>query len=295
MSIIFAFPGYETFACKMRDQTGFLLGSLAINRFPDGESLVTLKTDVKNKDVIVVCGLDNVDDKIMPLMFFTHLAREFGAKRVGLVAPYLGYMRQDRRFHPGQAITSVIFSKYLSSLVDLLVTLDPHLHRHKSLDEIYMIPTVVLHAREEIGKWIKTNVKNPVIVGPDEESRQWVKDVAEKIQVPFIVLEKIRHGDRDVKVSVPDVGAYRDYTPILVDDIISTAQTMIETVKHLHKAAMKPPVCIGIHAIFAGEAYSRLKNAGVAKIATTNTVLHETNEIDVTSLFSCALKGNGEK
>jgi ribose-phosphate pyrophosphokinase len=300
MPIIFAFPEYEKFVKQIQDQadqdqtdqnqTNFELGELSIRKFPDGDSLVTLETDVKEKDVVVVCGLDDADSKIMPLMFFAHTAKELGAKSVGLVTPYLGYMRQDQRFNPGEAITSDIFAKFISSFVDSLVTMDPHLHRRKSLDEIYTIPSTVLHATTILSTWIKENVKNPVLVGPDKESRQWVQDVAVKAGAPFMVLKKVRHGDKDVEVSVPEVEQYKSHTPVLVDDIISTARTMIETVNHLNNAGLKPAVCLGIHAIFADNAYASLKNAGVEKIVTTNTISHETNGIDVTSIFADAIK-----
>jgi len=292
MPTIFAFPGYEVFARSIQDQTGFASGDLTVYEFPDGESLVTLQTDVKDKDVIVVCGLDDANSKVMPLMFFACTAKKLGAKSVGLVAPYLGYMRQDKRFNPGEAITSNIFAKFISSLVDWLVTLDPHLHRYKLLDEIYTIPTTVLHAATVVGRWITENIENPVLIGPDEESRQWVTAVAAKTNAPFIVLKKIRHGDKDVEVSVPEVNKYRSHTPVLVDDIISTARTMIETVTHLDKAGMKRSVCIGIHAIFAGDAYIELKNAGVEKIVTTNSIPHETNAINVVPIFAAALSGD---
>jgi ribose-phosphate pyrophosphokinase len=226
----------------------------------------------------------------MPLLFFACTAKELGAKKITLIAPYLGYMRQDKQFKAGQAVTSKFFADFLSTLFDSLITLDPHLHRYKSLDEIYSIPTMVLHASDEVGGWIKKHVKNPVLIGPDEESRQWVEGVAQKARAPFIVLKKIRHGDKDVEVSATDASAtdvdkYRSHTPVLVDDIISTARTMIETVGHLNKAGMKPSVCIGIHAIFSGDSYEELKRAGVERIVTTNSVMHETNGIDVTGLF----------
>jgi len=290
MSILFAFPGYELFTQKLCYHTGLTIGDCMISTFPDHETLVTINTDVKNKEVIVVCGLDDPNTKAMPLLFFTNLAREFGAKRICLVAPYLGYMRQDKRFEPGQAITSKIFALFLSSLIDQLITLDPHLHRYASLDELYTIPTITLHAAEKIGNWIKTTIKNPVLVGPDEESKQWVQAIARRTDSPFIVLKKIRYGAKEVKISVPDVGAYKNYTPVLVDDIIATARTMIKTVTHLFEAKMKPPVCIGIHALFVDDAYEALQNSGAAKIVTTNTIIHETNAIDVITLFSESLK-----
>jgi len=294
MPVLFAFPKYESFAKKI-ENPGFAHGDLSIKHFPDGESLVTLQTDVKDKDVILVCGLDDADRKIMPLLLFAKTARELGAKSIGLVTPYLGYMRQDKRFHPGQSLSSKIFAKFLSSLFDWLITLDPHLHRHKSLDEIFTIPTTTLHASALLAPWIKQHVKKPLIIGPDEESKQWVQEVAKQADAPFVVLNKIRHGDKDVEITVPDIEAYQDHTPVLVDDIISTAQTMIETIKHLHKVnnsqiKTKPPVCVGIHAVFAHDAYAELKKSGVAEIVTTNTILHETNKIDVAPLFAQALE-----
>lgn len=284
--VVFAFPRYETFVDRMRAHRVFEVGELLLHYFPDGESLVTLHTDVKDKEVVIVCGLENAATKILPLLFFADLAKELGAKSVGLVAPYLGYMRQDQRFAQGQAITSKSFATLLSSSFDSLVTLDPHLHRYKSLDEIYTIPTTVLHAAPLVGAWIKEHVRKPIIIGPDYESRQWVQEVAGSVDVPFIVLQKTRHGDEDVEISVPDVDSYKSYTPILVDDIISTAHTMIETVGHLRASGMKPPICIGIHAIFADGAYDKLKAAGIARVVTTNAIAHETNEIDVASLFA---------
>ena len=78
---------------------------------------------------------------------------------------------------------------------------------------------------------------------------------------------------------------YKNHTPVLVDDIISTARTMIETVGHLKKAGMKAPVCIGVHAVFAGNAYQDLKKAG-AKVVTCNTIPHESNGIDLSSILA---------
>ena len=100
----------------------------------------------------------------------------------------------------------------------------------------------------------------------------------------------MRHGDRDVEVSVPDVDIYKDATPILVDDIISTARTMIETVQHLKKAGMKPPICVGIHAVFSGNAYQDLLDSGVEKIVTCNTIPHSSNGIDLSDIMAKEVK-----
>jgi len=177
----------------------------------------------------------------------------------------------------------------LSDIVDWLVTADPHLHRIDALPKIYSIPARSVHAAPLLARWIEDEVKLPLLIGPDRESAQWVSVVAEGAGAPFIVLEKQRHGDRDVEISVPDVARWRQHTPVLVDDIISTGRTMIQTLGHLNRAGMKPAVCAGVHAVFASGAYEGLSAAGASRIVTTNTIAHETNAIDVTdALSACA-------
>lgn len=285
MTLLFAYAGNEDLAALLIDKKGYERGAMDIHHFPDGESLVRFDSDVKGRDVLLLCTLDRPDPKAVSLMFFAQTAKELGAKSVGLIAPYLGYMRQDKRFHDGEAVTSGIFAAFLSAHFDSLVTVDPHLHRHKDMSEIYTIPTKVVHAADAIAAWIKNNIDKPVLIGPDEESDQWVADVARKAGAPYTVLTKIRHGDKDVEVSVPEIDKYADHRPVLVDDIISTARTMIAAAGHLNHAGMKPPVCIGVHAVFAGDAFEILKSAGVERIVTCNTISHETNDIDVSDML----------
>lgn len=283
--ILFALPGNDDLVKKLAERTGAEVGKAEIRRFPDGESFVRIDSNVKGKKVALVCTLDRPDEKLLPLLFLSRTAMELGAQCTCLIAPYLAYMRQDKRFHAGEGITSEYFAKLVSGFAETLTTIDPHLHRRSSLSEIYDVPTTVTHAADHISEWIKKNVKDPVLIGPDSESEQWVSEVAKNAGAPFTVLEKIRHGDKNVEVSVPDVGLHKNRTPILVDDIISTARTMIETVKHLSDAGMKPPICIGVHAVFAGDAYDKLIVSGVEKVITCNTIAHPTNAIDISDLL----------
>ena len=284
-TILFALPDNKELTKTLLGKLKAEMGELTVRRFPDGESYLRILSGVKDKKVVMVCTLDRPDDKLLPLYFLSNIAKELGAKCTCLVAPYLAYMRQDKIFHSGEGVTSRYFARLVSGFADSLLTVDPHLHRIGSLDEVYHIPTKVVQAAGHISKWIKENLDNPVLVGPDSESEQWVSEVAKNAGAPFLVLEKTRHGDRDVEVSVPQVEAYRNHTPVLVDDIISTARTMIETVGHLKKAGMKAPVCVGVHAVFSGDAYWDLLNAGVEQVVTCNTIPHASNAIDVSDLY----------
>ncbi len=284
--IVFSLPGNEDLAHRIAKSIQAELGETIIRRFPDGESYVRVISKVKNRKVIIVCALNNPDEKLLPLYFLSKTLKSSGAECICLVAPYLAYMRQDKVFNEGEGVTSGYFASLLSGFVDSLITIDPHLHRRHSMSEIYSIPCQVIHASPVISAYISEHVINPLLIGPDSESEQWVSEVARNASAPFIVLEKTRLGDKDVNVTVPNLEKFRDHTPVLVDDIISTAQTMIETVKHLKNAGMKAPVCVGVHAVFAGNAYEELKKSGINKIVTCNTIPHLTNGIDVTELIS---------
>lgn len=287
---ILPLPGNAALGASLAERTGSELGSLETRRFPDGETYLRLDPDGSGRSVALVCTLDRPDAKLLALLFAADAARDLGATRVGLVAPYLAYMRQDRRFRDGEALTSRTFADLLSSRFDWLVTVDPHLHRYRTLDEIYRIPSRVVHAAPALAAWIAENVDRPLLIGPDEESAQWVADVGARVGAPHLVLTKIRRGDRDVEVSVPRIAEYRDRTPIVLDDIVSSARTMIQTVRHLVDAGLPSPVCVAVHALLAEPAERALREAGAATLVSTNAVVHPTNAIDLAPLLGPVLE-----
>lgn len=288
-TIILPAPGHERLGRTLAQHLGTPLGRVEFRRFPDGEAYVRIASPVQGADVVVAACLKDPDPQLPTLLFMAEAAREMGARHVGLAAPYLPYMRQDHRFRDGEAVTSRTFANLVSRTFDWLCTVDPHLHRYSALDEIYRIPAVIAHAAPDIARWVRENVRDAVVVGPDSESEQWAAEVARGAGVPCTVLEKVRHGDRDVRVA----GETRDIagrTPVLIDDIISSARTMAEAAGLVRTAGTAAPVCVGIHALFAEGAEDTLREAGVARVVTCNTVEHATNGIDVSAAFAAALR-----
>lgn len=286
--LIIPFPGNEEMAERLEPLLAAQRGGIEMRQFPDSETYLRIVDDPAGRDAILLCTLDRPNDKLLPLLFAAATLHELGALRVALVAPYLAYMRQDSRFHPGEAITSRYVAALLSARFSYLVTVDPHLHRYTSLSDIYSIPCAAAHAAPVIAAWIRDNIPNPVIVGPDSESKQWVAEVALGAQAPFTVLEKQRHGDRDVTVTVRDRTNLSSRTPVLVDDIISSGRTMIAAVRGLDQSPSNTPVCIGIHGVFADKADEALKAAG-ARVVTCNSIRHPTNAIDITASLADAI------
>ena len=289
-AVVIAMPGNEPLADALAEQLALERIAATVRRFPDGESHVHVEGPMEGRDALIACTLDRPDDKLVPLLLLAAAAREAGARSVGLVAPYLAYMRQDRRFQPGETVSAQHVAAWISRHVDWLVTVDPHLHRIAELSQVYSIPSRVVHAADGVANWIRANVPNALLIGPDEESGQWVSDVARRAGAPFVVLAKTRRGDRDVEVSVPEVERWRSHTPVLVDDIVSTARTMIETVGHLRRAGLAAPVCIAVHAVFAQTAYEDLRAAGASDIVSCDTIRHPSNRISLAAAIAAGVR-----
>jgi ribose-phosphate pyrophosphokinase len=287
--LLFAMPGSEALSLQLQSELRCDVGKLEIRHFPDQESCPRFFSALAGRDVVLLCELDNPDGKVLPMYLSACVARELGARSVGLVIPYLPYMRQDKRFQEGEGITSQHFARLISGCCDWLVTVDPHLHRHRAMSEIYSIPTSVVHAATFLARWIAENVTNPVIFGPDSESEQWVAEVADAVDCPYTVLTKIRRGDRDVEVSIPDASFWVGMTPVLVDDIVSTARTMIAASVQIERAGMCAPVCVAVHPLFAGDAFIALRTSGVDRIVSCNTVTHATNRINLCKPIAVAV------
>lgn len=289
--LILPLPGNDAFGWRLAEDGHWELGTIETRQFPDGESYVRILSDVAGKAVDLVCTLARPDDGFLRLVFAADAARVLGAREVTLIAPYLAYMRQDRRFRPGEAVTSKSFARLVSSSFDRLVTVDPHLHRYPALSALYTIPAYTLHAAPVLADWIAAEVDNALLVGPDEESEQWVSAIAARIGAPHAVLRKIRHGDRNVDVELPDLSRWRGRQPVLVDDIASSGHTLIEAASKLPLQGFARPVVVVVHGIFAEDSFQRLAPL-CNRIVSADAVLHESNAIGLAPLIASALASN---
>ena len=287
MTVLIAVPGCEDHAHRLGTRLGVDVLVPELRQFPDGELYVRMPRERVDDSVAIVGNLST--ENFLRVAFLAGTARDLGALKVGLVAPYLAYMRQDSVFNPGEGVTQRYFAKLVSSCVDWLVTVDPHLHRVHSLEGIYEIPTTIARAAPVIARWIAGEVAKPVLVGPDAESKQWVAAVAESCGAPFVILEKTRRGDRDVSVSAPDY-AFNGHTPVVIDDIVSTGRTMVEATRMLRAAGSAAPMCVAIHAVFADAVQDALVAAGAIGIVTCDTIPHVSNRICVADPIADAVR-----
>ena len=258
------------------------------HRFPDGELKLTLPRRLP-RAVAILRSLHQPNEKLIELWLAAHTARTLGAVTVTLVAPYLAYMRQDRAFAPGEGVSQRHIGALLASAFDGVITVDPHLHRVSSLAEVLPDTTAVtLSAAPAIGRFLRRRSAGALLLGPDEEARQWVQRTADAAGLEWAVARKTRRGDRRVAVALPDVKVC-DRHVVLVDDMISTGRTLVEAARTLTKAGAARVDVAATHALFSEDASRALRAAGVRSIWTTDSVRHPTNAIRLAPLLAGAL------
>lgn len=288
--VILPMPGNEALAAALATALEGDLGEIEQRQFPDGETYLRVHAEVAGRSVVVACTMNEPNGKSLPLLFAADTLRDLRAVRIGLAAPYIAYMRQDARFREGEAVTSRTFASLLSRSFDWIVTIDPHLHRYRSMDEIYGVPVAVGHGASVLADYLRGQKGSMFLVGPDQESEQWVAAVARDAGVPHVTMKKTRHGDRDVAIVFSGIDGFRGRVPVLVDDMISSGRTMEVAARQLVALGFAAPVCLVVHGIFAEDARARLEAAG-AKLVTTNTIPGPTALLDIHPVLAELVRG----
>ncbi len=263
--------------------------ALEVTHFPDSEIKLRFNVNIKNKVVVLVQSFyGNVNDCVIETLFAAETAKDLGARKIILVAPYFPYLRQDKRFNPGECISLKTIAKNIDEDFDEIYIFDPHLHREKTLKHIFRTKSHKLSANPLIEDYIKRNVRNPVIIGPDWESYKWAQTVAERIGCDFAIMEKKRYSARKVRVILNKKIGIKSKNLIFIDDMISTGYTLLEAIKAMKKLGAKKVTCFAVHGIFVENAYEKLQKAG-AKLICSNTIPSKASKLDVSKIISRSL------
>lgn len=286
--MILGFPACRQPARRLAERAGLNYADIEIHTFPDGESLLRLPPDLP-RHVILYGSLDDANRKLIELELAAATAPQLGAQRLTLVAPYLCYMRQDIAFHRGQAVSQRIIGELLARHVDTLITVDPHLHRtHDLHDAVPVRRAVALSAAPVMAAWLASRADRPLLIGPDEESAQWVSAIAKPGGLDFGVARKKRLGDHEVRVELPDL-KFPGRHIVLVDDVVSTGCTLAEAAQQLTTGGAASVSALVTHALFVDDALARMKAAGIGDVCSTDSVSHASNRLHLAELLAAAL------
>lgn len=282
------FPDAVSFGAALARRTGWPTSPVHLHVFPDGESLVRVDHP-PGHEAIVVRSLYLPNAKVLEVLLAADALRRAGARRVTLVAPYLPYMRQDRVFEAGEPISQRVLGGLLGAAFDRVLTVEAHLHRIRTLSEV--VPGArarSLTAAPALAAWLQTRRRDTVVVGPDAESAPWIRAVARRARMPWVVGEKQRRSDRRVEVHLPPLPQV--HRAVLIDDIASSGGTLAAAARALRRAGIASIDAIVVHAVISAVSLDRLRRSGVRRLLSCDTIPHPTNAISVASLVGDALQ-----
>jgi ribose-phosphate pyrophosphokinase len=292
VSLVLAFDDEAALAQRLAAALALPWALVERHRFPDGETRLRLPPALPVR-VVLLRGLQDPNAKLTELLLAAAGARDLGARQLLLVSPYLAYMRQDMAFNPGEVVSQRQLGRLLAASFDAVVTVDPHLHRVTTMDEV--VPgrhSLALTAATLLGGHAARQVPRALLLAPDEEAGQWVRLAAQAHGLDHAVCRKLRHGDRDVEVALPDVDV-RGRAVVLLDDVASTGRTLAAAARGaLAHGAASVDVAV-THALFIGDALAQVHAAGVRHVWSSDCVPHASNAVSVVPLLAQALRSLG--
>jgi len=272
----------QVLAAIIATELGGNVSLCEFKRFPDGELYTRVVDDIKDEEVTIVQSL-MADSGMIGLLQLIDAVEE--AHETTVVIPYLGYARQDKRFKPGEAISSRAIARGISfaGIVDKIYVVNVH---NRAVLEYFDVEAKDLDAAPLIGDYIaQKGIAQPVIIGPDEGARELAKAVAAPHSFDYDVLEKKRISGDEVQIKPKEVSV-EGKNVVIVDDIISTGGTIAEAASMLKAHDANDIYVACIHGLFVQNATLRILNAGVKEIIATDTIQSIFSEISVAKMIA---------
>lgn len=293
---IFAGTSNPKLAQEVSAKSKIPLGQIDIGRFSDTEIDVWVKDEVNNSDVFIIqSNSAPVNDNIIELALIADAVKRSGAHKITAVIPYFGYSRKEKQSRPGEPISAKVIADLITaSGVNKIVCIDLHAD---AIVGFFNVPVIYLSALEVLGKRLKQEkFKSPIVVSPDVGGVKRARNFATILNAPLAVIEKHRQVATRDKMEVLSIsGEVTGDTAIIIDDVISTGSTIIESAHALKEKGVKEVIVCATHGVFAGNAFENLENSQIDKIFVTNTIAKDMKsskieQVTIAGLISDCLK-----
>lgn len=227
---------------------GASIGTVESRSFPDGELYLRIMDDLKGQDVLVVQNTRTEHD-FLSLLMLLEAARALEPARLDLLVPYFGYARQHMRYNIGEPISSKVIVDAISPYVDAMFCVD--IHDEETL-EYSSKPFNNIHITQSILNHYK-NSDISYVISPDDGGYERVKTVANLLGAVPLHLDKKRESDSVVKVVMNEVADIYGKNVLLLDDVISTGGTILQSLDLLKRRKVSSLYVCAVHGIFANK------------------------------------------
>jgi ribose-phosphate pyrophosphokinase len=267
---VFAGSANPLLAAEICEHLGCDIGRCSTTRFADGELYFQILENVRGADVFVVQPTcPPVNDNLVELMLMIDAFRRSSARRITAVLPYFGYARQDRKDKPRVPISSKVVSDVLALNSDRLLTMDLHAAQ---IQGFFNIPVDHLFAAPVLVDFFKkASLPELTVVSPDAGGVERARAFAKRLDGELAIIDKRRTAANVAEVMTV-IGDVTDRSALIVDDIVDTAGTLVNTVEALRKAGAREVYACATHGILSGPAVDRIHKSSLEEIIVTNTV-----------------------
>lgn len=225
----------QNLAFKVAKLLNTKLTRVEYKRFPDNEIYVRIVDEINDDEAVIINTQKNQNDAIVETILLCDALRDEGVKKITLVAPYLAYARQDKKFNPGEAISIRALAKIYSNIVDKLITINPH---ETHIKDFFTIPFIYGDAVPKLAEYVKDKLNDPIVLAPDKGALEFAKTASKILNAEYDYLEKTRLSPTEIQIAPKTLDA-KDRDVFIVDDIISTGGTMATAVKLLKEQGAK--------------------------------------------------------
>lgn len=254
-------------------ELGIPLSERVIDHFADGELHVEISESVRGRDVFLLQPTSGpIETHLVELLLLADACERAGAARQIAVMPYFGYARQDRRTNGREPVAVHVVANLIgTSAIERVVAVDLH---SAAIEGVLPMPLEHLSAVALLAKAARDDVpRDGVVVAPDLGASKLAEQYATLLDLPVAIVHKMRLSSEEVEVR-RITGDVTGRSPIIVDDMVTTAGTVAAAAAAVLEAGARPDVTvIATHALLVGPALERLRALPLRRLIVTDSVL----------------------
>ena len=295
--VILAGNSHVEFARETARCLGAELGGALVGRFSEGEIRVKINQNVRGCDVFVIQPTcPPVNDHLMELLILLDALKRASARRITAVLPYFGYARQDRKDQPRVPITAKLVANLITVAgADRVLTMDLHAGQIQGffdipLDHLFAVNAFVEYFTKQ------RPLKDLVVVSPDVGGIKMARAYAKRLRATLAMVDKRRINHMEAEV-MDIMGEVEGKNALIVDDLVSTAGSLVQAVRALKEAGAKEVYAAITHPVLSGPAQERLTASPLKELVVTDTIpipkehlLPKIKVLSVAPLFAEAIR-----
>ena len=268
---VFSGSAHPALAAQIMRELEAPLGRAVIGSWRNGETRVKLEENVRGSDVFVIQSMsDPVNHHLMELLLIIDALRRASAARITAVIPYFAYAKQEKKTSGREPISAKLVANLLTTAgADRILTMDLH---SPAIEGFFDIPVDHLRAAPILSRHInRLKLNDVVIVSPDAGGVARAEELRGRSGGSLAIISK-RHPGPDVTEALEMVGDVSGKPAVIVDDMISTAGTLVVAAELLEQRGAGTVLAAATHGIFAQDALGLIDGSPIERLFVTDTL-----------------------